>query len=128
MESAGGNKLLKNTIEIGDKKKLVRSMAIYGANASGKSNILKAFNFIKALVVNSAKHNEGDKILWNYYKLDQEYEKKPTKFEINFIHDKIRYYYMFSFNCDKIIDEELYYYPNKRPSLIFQRKNKVINL
>ncbi len=102
---------------------LLRSEAIYGANASGKSNIVFALNSLKNLVKNSHKFQKGTKIDYSPFKLDKKYLSLPSKFEVIFIKNNIRYVYGVSFTSEKIIDEYLCYYPKGRKALIFERKD-----
>lgn len=102
--------------------RLLKTAAIYGANASGKSNVLMAIGFLKALVLNSHNHQKGQKISFFPFKLGKN-QDQPTKFEIVFIKENTKYVYNVSFNADSIIDEILCYYPNGRKAIIFERKN-----
>lgn len=102
---------------------LLRSAVIYGANASGKSNVVLAFNSFKNLVMQSHTFQKGTKINYFPFKLDKKYLSKPSKFDIVFIKNNIKYIYGVSFISEKIIDEYLYYYPEGRKALIFERKD-----
>lgn len=102
---------------------LLKSAAIYGPNASGKSNLIKAVLFLWSLVKSSHSFNVDAKIARIPYKMNQSYLKKPSTFEINFIHKTIRYLYGFSCTEDKIVEEYLHYWPKGRESLIFRRKD-----
>ena len=102
---------------------LLRSAVIYGANASGKSNVILAFSILKNLVERSNTFQKGTKINFFPFKLDKKYLSKPSKFEVVFIKNNIKYIYGVSFNSEKIIDEYLYYYPEGRKALIFERKD-----
>ena len=125
LESGSGKKLMNNLIEIPEdkKQKLIKTAAIYGPNASGKSNILKSVFFIKNMVQHSHKFNVEVKIPRDPFKLEEESLKKPSKFEIIFIHSKIKYKYGFSCDENKFIEEYLYHWPNGKESKIFHRKN-----
>ena len=112
------NNLISNALK---DDKLLKSAVIYGANASGKTNILLALNFFKALVLNSHNHQKGQGIKFTPFKLDEKYLKKPTKFQIVFIKNGIKYDYSVSFDKDKIIEEALYHYPNNKKATIFER-------
>lgn len=114
------NNLIQNTLK---DDKLLKSAVIYGANASGKTNVLLALNFFKALVLNSHTHQKGQGIKFTPFKLDKDYLKKPTKFNIIFLKNNTKYDYSVSFNKEKIIEEKLYYYPNNKKATIFERKN-----
>lgn len=91
----------------GDKKlALLKSSVIYGANASGKSNIVKALQTMKTIVISSAKKQRGDKLPIIPFLLGDE-DNKPTKFEIIFIQNDTKYQYGFILNSEKILEEWL---------------------
>ncbi|MBN1330250.1 MAG: ATP-binding protein [Candidatus Heimdallarchaeota archaeon] len=102
---------------------LLRSAVIYGANASGKSNILMAFYFLKALVLNSHNHQKGQGIKYEPFKLDQTCLQIPTRFQIIFIQNGIKYSYTIAFNGIKVLEESLYWFKNNRRALLFERIN-----
>ena len=108
---------------LGKYTNLLRSAAIYGANASGKSNSLIALSFLKYIITNSIKNMPGDKIVFEPFKLDKKCLSKPCKFDINFISEGIRYNYGASFTDEKVIDEYLYYYPKGSIATIFERED-----
>lgn len=100
---------------------LLKSAVIYGPNASGKTNILKALSYITRLILNSDKNKPNEPIEYTPFKLNRTYEKKPSRFEIIFEIDSIKYIYGFSLDRDKIHNEYLYYYPFGRMATIFER-------
>lgn len=102
---------------------LLRSAAIYGANASGKSNVMKALSTLQKLVVTSIKYQKGDKLPYEPFKLDKKCLQKPTKFKIVFIHNKIQYAYTVSFNSERIIEESLTYCPKYKEFNVFYRSD-----
>ena len=93
---------------------LLRSAAIYGPNASGKSNFLRAMSIMKKMVMDSAKGQRGDSIPVVPFLLDSATEKSPSEFEAIFIAEGVRYQYGFSANADHICEEWLFAYPNGR--------------
>ncbi len=102
--------------------RLVKSVAIYGANASGKSNLFKAAEFMRDFVVNSAtdlKPNEETGTI--PFKLDLEAQEKPSEFEVLFIHKNIRYQYGFMISKKRVIEEWLHAYPHGQPQRWFER-------
>ena len=104
------------------KKTLLPALAIYGANAAGKSNVLHAMMTMKEMVVgNAAKASKGQKLPWEPFGGI----KQPTTFEIVFIYQGIRYTYGFSFDAKKIYKEYLFHWPNGREALIFSREDGV---
>jgi hypothetical protein len=103
-------------------KKLLKSCVIYGANASGKTNVIYALHIIRDLVLNSKNYNVGDEVNGYFpFALDSKYSNKPTKFMIHFIKDHIEYKYGFSYTSEKIISEELLYYKGKKERYFFKR-------
>lgn len=123
LDSSSSKKLMGNLAEISKDQKLLKTAVIYGANASGKSNIIKSVFFIWNMVKNSHLFNIDVKIPRIPFKLDKDFLDKPSKFEITFIHKNIKYKYGFSCDNDKFIEEYLYYWPKGRESKIFSRKN-----
>lgn len=110
---------------------VLRSIMVFGANASGKSNLLLAIEALTQLVRNSAQFKGGHAIsLYHPFSLTIE-DPSPTKFEIEFIAaDKLRYIYSISYDERSICNEKLFVYggsSRKRKNLIYQRfKNKEI--
>ncbi len=123
LDSSSSKKLPDNLIEIPKNEKLLKSAVIYGANASGKSNIIKSVFFIWNMVKNSHSFNIDVKIPRVPFKLEESYLKKPSKFEIIFIHNNVKYKYGFSCNDNQFVEEYLYHWPKGRESKIFSRKN-----
>lgn len=122
LASKADKSLPDNLLEFGNQKsKILNAAVIYGANASGKSNLLHALKKMKSLVVDSSKINEGDSIPVVPFIFDALYNQKPSKFEICCVIEEIKYIYGFYVNEEKVYEEYLYYYPNGRKSLIFDR-------
>lgn len=95
--------------------RLLHSAAIYGPNAAGKSNLLRALGTMKQIVVESAKRQRGDAIPVVPFSLDSATEKAPTEFEVTFIAEGVRYQYGFSATVERIQEEWLFAYPKGRP-------------
>lgn len=118
-KTALSKKLSDNVVEWKGLK-LLKSVGLFGANASGKSNILKAINFCCHLVLESHLHNENS--IFNYAPFKFEgYPEKPSCFLIDFICDDVEYEYSFSLLKSRIISESLFYYPNDRRARVFER-------
>lgn len=94
--------------------------AIYGANAAGKSNLIKALNFVKDLVVEGTRSNKP--ILVSPFKLS-DYSKQPSKFEFIFTYQEAQYSYGFTLNREQIFEEWLYAVPpgKKNEDMYFER-------
>lgn len=105
----------------GINENLLRSAVIYGANASGKTNVVKAMDFMINLIKRSHRMQKGESIGITPFKLDRSYVKNPSVFDIIFIQNGVRYSYGFSLDDKRIYDEYLYSYPNGRKKIIFER-------
>ncbi|MDD2798024.1 MAG: ATP-binding protein [Bacteroidales bacterium] len=112
------DELIENTIETDDEE-LVRSAIIYGRNASGKSNLLLAMDTLQNLTTDAAFFT---KEAYKPYKLDTESTLTSTTFEINFIVFKIKYNYSIEFDEKLVVKEILYFFPNGKKTLLFNRK------
>ncbi|MBD1807243.1 ATP-binding protein [Microcoleus sp. FACHB-SPT15] len=118
-----------NVFEIDDDLKLLKSAAIYGANASGKSNMAKALGFMRWFMINSSKETQStEKIGVEPFKLDTETEAKPSFFEIVFLMNNKRYRYGFEATRDKVVSEWLFYVPKSRETKLFERKEDNIRV
>lgn len=109
----------ENLITKGDYK-AVNSVAIYGANASGKSSLFKAITVALIMIRNSNNVQITDKLPMTPFKFDFESRNKPTSFEFTFIaKDGRKYIYGFSATTEKIVEEYLYCYNTSKPTLLF---------
>jgi uncharacterized protein len=126
---AGNSKNLKSQ-ELSDNtflyhdEEVLKTVALYGANASGKSNIFKAIQFCVRMVYMSHMHNENAIFLFKPFKF-KGYGKNPSTFFIRFVSNGIEYEYSYSLTPVEIITEELYYSPNGRRSKIFTRDERL---
>lgn len=101
---------------------VLKSIGLFGPNASGKSNIMKAVDFCCRLILNSHLNNEGVVFNFEPFKFDG-WQKKPSKFLIDFVCDGIEYEYSFELTKTKILSESLYHYPVGRRAKVFVRNN-----
>ena len=107
-------------LHLDEKKALLPAIALYGANAAGKSNVLHALMTMKNMIIgDAAKISKGQNLPWEPFGDTTD----PTSFEIVFIYYGIRYAYGYSFDAKKIYNEYLYYWPNGREALIFLRED-----
>lgn len=116
------NSLEDNFVNIGNEK-VLKMTAIYGANASGKSNLFKILGIISNMIRNSNFINPNAMLPIVPFKLDKDTINKPSEFEIKFLIDDVRYVYEFEADSKSIYKEYLTYYPNGRPVKIFTRDN-----
>lgn len=102
------------------KRTLLPVLALYGANAAGKSNVLHALHTMYDMVIGYAsKLSKGQRLPWDPFGGNSD----PTAFEASFIYNQVRYSYGFSFDAKRIQSEYLYHWPNGREALIFSREN-----
>ena len=113
----------EHVIDAGNKGRYLKSSIIYGANASGKSNLLLAFYFMINYVLTSHEKQLNIPTGRIPFKFDSDTPEEPSVFEVVFIADQTKYVYGFSANDQKIIDEYLYYYPNGRKAVVFERSD-----
>jgi len=104
---------------------LLKIGTIYGANASGKSNLFKAMSFMSSFVENSSKDSQAEEeIDVENFRLSTETESKPSTFEMTFIQDSIRYRYGFEVNNFKVESEWLFQAVKQAETKLFQRNGK----
>lgn len=118
-----------NTFVVDDQLTLLKSAAIYGANASGKSNLAKAINFMKWFMINSSKETQStEPIGVEPFALSTETQTQPSLFEMVFILDDKTYRYGFQATQKNIVSEWLSYVTKKRKTRLFERKNQDFNI
>lgn len=91
---------------------------IYGANASGKTNFIKALDFLKFLILSSKDRSVEDAIPVFPFKKTQD---KDTEFKIMFKSNNIKYAYYLKLNKERVSEENLYHYPSGKISKIYTR-------
>lgn len=93
----------------------LKGAALYGANASGKSNVLHALYYLANLVENSAtKLKPGDPTGAEPFKLDRKYTSESSEFEVTFETAGVRYLYGVGITPQRVVEEYLYAYPEGR--------------
>ena len=87
---------------------LLRSAAIYGPNAAGKSNLIKAMKVMEQMVRKSASETQaGEPLSITPFLLDEDSAKHPCEFEVHFISEGVRYQYGFAATQKRITEEWL---------------------
>ena len=122
MIASSDNTLKDNYVEINNEK-ILKMTAIYGANASGKTNLFKILVMVSSMIKHSNFFAPNVLLPIVPFKLDKETVNKPSEFEIKFLVDGIRYLYGFKADSKNVYEEYLTYYPNGRPVKIFAREN-----
>lgn len=123
IKSANARALVDNVFQQG-KTDVLKTMVMYGANASGKSNVIRAIRFCNTMVFRSHMHNENTIFNFKPFKFDG-YTHKPSKYFIRFVSNGIEYEYAFALTTTQIIEESLHFYPKGRIKEIFTRNENL---
>lgn len=98
-----------NLINVSDDEKYIKVAAIYGANASGKSSVLQAFNFMRIWIAESFRNaTKKDNIPLKRFAFDTKSKNEPAEFEVFFQYKDQEYQYGFTLDNNKIYEEWLY--------------------
>ena len=113
-----------NLIPVGGRH-ILKTAVIYGANASGKSNLIKAMGFMRGIIVNSLKLNPDEPIVppQNYpsFQLDIKTAEAPIEMEVTFLYDDVYYRYGFVLDANRIHREWLYHAPKESETRLYER-------
>jgi len=102
---------------------LLKSAVIYGANASGKSNLLKSLVLFKDFIINSTSNKFGDKLPYEPFRLLTKATKEPICLEMDFIAwDNIRYVYGFKIDEYEVLEEYLSAFNSRKETKLFVRR------
>jgi AAA15 family ATPase/GTPase len=101
--------------------RLLRSALIYGPNASGKTNVLRAIEFVKFFVLNSANSGWDIENQYNPFKLFSTNRGQPSEFVVTFVQDDSLFEYGFSIDSKRVRSEWLIQYINSRGRELFSR-------
>ncbi len=80
----------------------------YGAHSSSKINMILAISAMRNMILDSVRLNEGDKLPYTPFALDETASAEPTLFEIQFMQGEVQYRYGFEYNEKEIVSEWLY--------------------
>jgi AAA15 family ATPase/GTPase len=130
MEARAGDHLeASHTFEAG-KRRLVKSVAIYGPNASGKSNVIEALFWFRQFVIYSSREGQaGDLIRIPPFRLSAATENAPTHFEVEFVVNGFEYRYGFQVLTKEVVSEWLFRKaPSVKASLLFNRDRGKIDV
>jgi AAA15 family ATPase/GTPase len=108
-------------VQIDENTRLLRFAVLYGYNASGKSNLIRAFGFLKHFWKFSATDlNSGTDVLC--FKLDRVSLNDPTKFELIFYVERRKYLYQLELNEKEVLLEKLSYFKGVKEIMLFERR------
>jgi hypothetical protein len=113
--------LATSAIPLG-KERALPVAGVFGPNASGKSNLVKAMDFAQAVVVESHQYWLPEEPIPRWpFRLDAESRNAPSAFVFDFVHLDVRYEYGFRLDDAAIQEEWLYYWPKGKRSTLFER-------
>ncbi|MBI5138012.1 MAG: ATP-binding protein [Nitrospirae bacterium] len=124
MVAGSGKEMPGNTFDPKAPKapRLLRSAALFGPNASGKTNVINALAFMHNFVRDSATGREPKaKTGATPFLLDRDSRNQPSEFEILFIHKGIHYQYGFALTRERVVEEWLFAWPVGRAQMWFKR-------
>lgn len=113
---------INNLIPVSEKLSLLKSVAIYGANGSGKSNLIKALITMFIFVDKSFQDDEVGKSIIEPFAFDEFSFLEPTFFQLIFICDQVKYRYGFEVRQNTLICEWLFGTPGKKEIYFFTRE------
>lgn len=117
-----------NVFEAG-RHRLLKSAVVYGANAGGKSNLLTALTTMRWLVMNSSKETQATEPIWvTPFKFDADTENQPSRFEVLFQVDGIRYRYGYEASSKRVESEWLFQARKGAETALFVRKGDAIEV
>ncbi|WP_295531572.1 ATP/GTP-binding protein [uncultured Pseudacidovorax sp.] len=100
----------------------LRAVVVYGPNASGKSSLLRALDYMRAVVTESATVIQpGQTYNVQPFKLDPATAHQPSEFEITFLLSGVRHQYAFALTPQRILSESLLVYRSSKPTQLFSR-------
>lgn len=116
-----------HVVELAPDVRLLKLAVIYGANASGKSNIIKVCDFIKSFITNTPL-NKAEQIKIVPFLLNKTSQKQASEFSVSFYvmdgEKAIRCVYSVLLDTTRIVRETLIYYPSQQPATIFERSTE----
>ena len=113
----------KFVVTMPDGKRLLRFAMIYGANASGKTNVLGALQGLKYFCLNvPADIDQPTNVV--PFGFDTDTPNEPTEFSMKFYAAGRRYHYILRLNTREVVEEKLSFYTSNRPTMLFHRKTQ----
>lgn len=103
--------------------RLLKLGLIYGANASGKTTVLKALDFLRKLAL-APKAQKNDELDFTPFLFDAETPHQSSLLSVEFLQNDVRYFYEVKFTKQAIVREELYYFKPKKAN-VFKRTTDV---
>jgi len=113
----------EHVYEVAAGVRLLKFLILYGYNASGKSNLIEAFQFLRDFWFTTT-DDKDEEIKVEPFLLDDTSREKPSDFKLVFYKDKTKYAYYLSVRENIVLHEKLDFYPGVQPAVIFDRTFK----
>jgi AAA15 family ATPase/GTPase len=108
-------------VQINENVRLLRFAVVYGYNASGKSNLLHAIDFLHYFwIYKPGGMDEGTNV--DPFKLDRTSSNEPTRFDLIFYVGNTKYSYQLELDRQQVYWEKLSYYKSTQPIMLFERR------
>lgn len=105
------------------KIRLLKGLVLYGANAAGKTNVLKALSYLAHMVEDSATDlDEGDSTATEPFLFDAATPEAPSEFVLRFVVEGVRYHFVLVLNQKRILFESLSAFPRGREQVWYERE------
>lgn len=108
-----------------DGVRVLKMMMVYGANASGKSNLIKSFDFLNDFIHNIPEDKEEETGFVPFF--FDETRNQSGSFELIFYVDGQKHKYSLNLTEDTVLEEKLFYYPGSQPAIVFDRYFDEVN-
>ena len=109
-----------HVVKVAEGVRLLKLGIVYGANASGKTNLLNAFDFLRDFWFNVADSKEDETGVVPFL-LDPEKPLQPSSFKLSFYVGSTKYVYSLEITEKQVLLEKLEYYPGVQPAVVFER-------
>mgnify|MGYP003392842116 CR=1 FL=1 len=101
---------------------LLKAAAIYGPNASGKSNLIKAFNIVKD-IANRQPSAQFTPLPVSPFRFDPQLADQPSRIELHFVYAEQRYAFELALTQERIVEERLIAFPKGKETLLYERRH-----
>jgi AAA15 family ATPase/GTPase len=113
----------EHVVEITEGVRLLKFLILYGYNASGKSNVIQAFQFLRNFWFDVAE-NKDEEIDYKQFAFDDDIRNEPSEFKLVFYHEATKYTYYLKLYENVVMYEKLAFYPGVQPAIIFERHDQ----
>lgn len=101
----------------------------FGANGSGKSNLLKVMDDMRRLVLSSFRASTPGEGMPRWpFRLDEQSPRQPSRYEVNLVLHGVRHEYGFELDDEQVVKEWAHFYPRGRAALLFHRQGEAVRL